>query len=171
MKHLDEWELDQQARLRYSLIGHGSLVMIVGLIAGIILVFSMVEGIRLWPFIDMDMAIPGSPRGWQAAHVGGMMNGLMMILMAMCVARLRVSAGQMRYIFWAFVVTGWANTIFYWCGNLSMNRALSVVGNRFGEGDIFGAIGYLAAAPAIVLIILGFWVIMKSSFSNARNAA
>jgi len=49
----------------------------------------------------------------------------------------------MQYAAWRFIITGWANTVFYWAVNLSVNRGTSVGDTPYGKGDVFGAITYL----------------------------
>ena len=53
------------------------IVLLLGLVAGIMLIFSLLDAISLWPFPAWEVAIPGTSRGWQAAHVGGILNGVM----------------------------------------------------------------------------------------------
>lgn len=169
MNQPDTWEQEHLARLQSRLIGHGALVILVALAAGVMLGFSLVEGIRLWPFIDMSMEIPGSTRGWKSAHTGGIMNGVMIIVVAICLSRIRLTAKQVKWVYWLFVCTAWGNTIFYWLGNLSTNRGLSVGATRFGEGDLYGAIAYLIVSPVMVLTAIGCWMLMKAGFRDAKG--
>lgn len=169
MNKLDNWEQDNLARIQSLLIGHGALVILVALIAGVMLGFSLVEGIRLWPFMDISMEIPGSTRGWKTAHTGGLMNGIMIIVVALSLSRIHLSTKQMTWVYWLFVCTAWGNTIFYWFGNFAANRGLSVGATRFGEGDIYGAIAYLIVSPVMVLTIIGCWILMRAGFQGARN--
>ena len=67
-------------RLQRLVIGHGMLVLLVGLVAGVMLVFSMLEAVTLWPLPAWEVQVPGSTRGWSAAHVGGILNGVWCLL-------------------------------------------------------------------------------------------
>jgi len=169
MNTLEPWQVTQIKRIQASLIGHGILIILVALSAGIMLGFSLVEGIKLWPFVDISMEIPGSTRGWKAAHIGGLLNGIMMIAVALCLPKVRLVSKRLTFTYWAFVLTGWGNTIFYWAGNFSMNRGLSVGATRFGEGDIFGAVAYLVVSPVMLITIMGCWVLMRQSFNAAKK--
>ena len=170
MKNTDSGKQAHLAKIQASLIGHGALVILVALIAGVMLGFSLVEGIRLWPILDISMAIPGSDHGWKVAHSGGIMNGILVIVVAISLSRITLSNTQLSWIYWLFVCTAWGNTIFYWFGNFSMNRGLSVVANRFGEGDIYGAIAYIVVAPVMVLTIIGCAMLIKAGFKGAQKA-
>ena len=52
------------------------------------------------------------------------------------------------------VYTGWGNTIFFHCANLSSNRGLSAGATRLGEPDVLGAIGYIIGGSTIPFTII-----------------
>ncbi len=170
MSHLENWEINQLKRIQGALIGHGALILFIGLVAGILLTFAMLNGIKIWPILDIPAQIPGSIHGWKAAHVGGMMNGIMMIVVAMCLSKLTMSPGKLRFIFWSFVLTGWGNTLFYWFGNLSMNRGLSVAATPYGEGDVYGTIAFVSAGSVMLLTLIASLMLMQAGFKAARNS-
>ena len=64
-------------KLEYLVIANGMAVLFIGLIAGIMLVFSLLGVVTLWPLPVWDVQVPGTTRGWSAAHVGGILNGVM----------------------------------------------------------------------------------------------
>lgn len=169
MSQLETWEVNQLKRIQGAIIGHGALVLFIGLVAGVMLTFAMLNGIKIWPVLDIPANIPGSIQGWKAAHVGGMMNGIMLIVIALCLSKLSISSGKLRFLFWAFVLTGWGNTLFYWFGNLSMNRGLSVVASPYGEGDIYGAISFFSGGSVMLLTLIASLMIMQAGFKAARN--
>ena len=67
----------ENQRLAFLTIFTGLLVIFVGLVAGLGLTFSLLEAVALWPLPAWEVSLPGSVRGWQAAHVGGILNGVM----------------------------------------------------------------------------------------------
>ena len=169
MNTLDTWEIEHQGTIQAKLIGHGALVILIALIAGMMLGFSLVEGIRLWPFIDLSAEIPGSTRGWRMAHTGGIMNGVLVIAIALTLCRLKLTIKQLKWVYWLFTCTAWGNTIFYWLGNFASNRGLSVGATKFGEGDLLGALAYLIVSPVMLLTIAGCWIIMRAAFQQANS--
>jgi len=76
-------------RLQHQVIGHGMLVLFVGLLAGVMLTFSLLGAVALWPFPTWEVAIPGSTRGWVSAHVGGILNGVMIAGLALLMGKLK----------------------------------------------------------------------------------
>jgi styrene-oxide isomerase len=169
MSELEGWEVNQLKRLQGSIIAHGALMLFVGLVAGVMLTFAMLQGVKIWPILDIPMDIPGSILGWKAAHVGGMMNGIMLMVVALCLSKVILSAASSRFMFYALVLTGWGNTIFYWFGNFSMNKGLSVGATPYGEGDLYGAIAFISAGSVMILTFIASLMLVRAGFKIARQ--
>ncbi|TNE60140.1 MAG: hypothetical protein EP340_00495 [Alphaproteobacteria bacterium] len=143
-----------QHDLSRKIVRHSALVIGIALLAGFGLGWSLLP--ETAPFV-----VGGSTRGWVAAHVGGMLNGVMALVMALVLDRLDLSArlrvaGSLSLIF-----AIWANTIFYWAGNFAPNRGLSAGGNAFGEGTFLGFAAFLPAmlgAMVIFVTLYAIWV-------------
>ena len=161
---------DAPERLQHLVIGHGMLVLLIGLIAGIMLIFSLLGAVTLWPLPVWEVVVPGSTRGWSAAHVGGILNGVMIGGVALLMAKLQLTGRRAFWVGWGMIITGWANTVFYWAGNLSANRGLSVAGTPFGEGDIPGAIAFLGGGAGMVFTIVAVIILALAAFEAARGA-
>lgn len=159
---------EQSERLAYLLIANGMLVLLIGLVAGIMLIFSLLDAVTLWPFPAWEVNIPGSTRGWQAAHVGGILNGVMLSGVALLMLKLDLVNRDAFWVGWGMIITGWANTVFYWAGNLAPNRGLSVGTTPFGEGDLSGAIAFLAGGSAMVFTIIAVIILAVAGFRKAR---
>ena len=73
------------SRHQLLLLAHGGLVLVIGLLSGFGVMFRLLEEIAIWPLpLALETVIVGSVRGWQAAHVGGILNGVMIVAMAPC---------------------------------------------------------------------------------------
>ena len=156
-------------RLSNLVIGHGMLVLLIGLLAGFGLVFSLMEAVALWPLPAWEVSIPGTTRGWQAAHVGGILNGVMMAGVALLMTRLELSRTRALWVGWGMIVTSWGNTVFYLAGNLSQNRGLSMGDTPFGPADIWGALSFLGGASAMFLTIAAAVILALAAFERARG--
>ena len=166
-----ELEQTKTLRLTHLTICHGMLVLLIGLLAGIMLIFSLLEAVTLWPLPAWEVAIPGSTRGWQAAHVGGILNGVMIGVAALLVHHLGITGSRANWIGWGMIITGWANTIFYWAGNLSQNRGLSVGTTPFGEGDLAGALAFLGGGFGMLFTIIAVILLALSAYERFGDAA
>ena len=147
-------------RLYSLVIMNAMAVTFLGLLAGVFLVFSLLEAVTLWPLPVWEVQVPGSTRGWQAAHVGGILNGVMVAVVALVMRSLDMSGRSETWSAWGLIVTGWGNTLFYWAGNLSHNRGLSMTETPFGQGDVWGGLAYLGGGVAMfftfaVVILVG----------------
>lgn len=157
-----------QARTESLLIGHGIVVIVVALIAGLMLAFHLVGGIKLWPLLDIDMTFAGSERGWRGAHNGGLANGILLIIIALTLSKITLTVSQLRWVFWLFIGTAWGNTVFYWFGNFSSNRGLAATDTVLGEADLYGIIAYIVVAPAMFMTFAGCWILARQAFRGAR---
>ena len=155
-------------RLSYLVIANGMLVLLVGLLAGIMLIFSLLEAVTLWPLQVWEVSIPGSTRGWQAAHVGGILNGVMIGGAGLLMQKLALTGRRDLLVGLGMIITGWANTLFYWAGNFSANRGLSVGATPFGEGDLAGALAFLGGGAGMIFTFIAVAVLARSALDAAR---
>lgn len=156
-------------RRQGQMIFHGALVIAVGLVAGFGLLFELLGAVEIWPLPGMRADLPGTVRGWQAAHVGGILNGVMVLSAAACLQLLRLTERAARGIALALIFTGWANTVFYWFGNLAPNRGLSGGSNALGEGTLAGFIAYVPAALATVVTLAAMLALARSGWQLSHE--
>jgi len=159
----------ESERLAYLVIGHGMVVLLIGLLAGVLLIFSLLEAVTLWPLPAWEVDIPGTTRGWQAAHVGGILNGVLLCGCALLMLKLELIDKRAFWVGWGMVITGWANTVFYWAGNFSQNRGLSIAATPFGEGDIAGALACLGGGAGMVFTTIAVFILARAGFEKARS--
>ena len=156
-------------RLSYLAMANGMVVLLIGLVAGVMLIFSLLEAVTLWPLPAWEVTVPGTTRGWQAAHVGGILNGVMIAVAALMMQKLALSDRREFWVGWSLIITGWANTVFYWFGNFSQNRGLSVAETPFGPGDVSGAIAFLGGGSGMIFTFIAITILALASFEKARG--
>lgn len=150
----------QQKRL----VGHGAIVIFIALVAGFGLIMSLIGGFEIFPGHIISFDIPGDTGAWARAHVGGLMNGMLMIAVALLIWGMRLperSAGQLH---WMLVGTGYANTVFYWGGLLSPSQAVTLGDNRLGDSNIWGIMGFIPALVFAVVLMVAMVIIMRHAF-------
>jgi hypothetical protein len=126
------------------------------------------EAVTLWPLPVWKVQIPGSPRGWASAHVGGILNGVMICAIALIAARLAVTGRALAWVCYGMIATGWCNTVFYWAGNLAANRGLSVADTPHGKGDLWGAVAYLFGGGGMLFTLIAVAILARVAFARAR---
>ena len=157
------------SRHQSLLLAHGGFVLVIGLLSGFGLMFRLLEEIAIWPFpLSVETVIPGSVRGWQAAHVGGILNGLMVMAMAPCLPLVPLSETVRGRVVLGLIFTGWANTIFYQFGNLAPNRGLSGGDTILGEASLAGLVAYVPAAIATVVTTAAVLAIALAALRSSR---
>lgn len=166
---MDKDHNEEGRALRTRTIGHGLCVLFIGLLAGLPLAFALLEAVTLWPLPVWNVQIPGSSRGWASAHVGGILNGVMICVMALVASRLALTGRALAWVCYGMIVTGWCNTIFYWAGNFASNRGLSVADTPFGRGDVWGAVAYLFGGGGMVFTLIAVAILARTAFQRAKS--
>ncbi|KZX77023.1 hypothetical protein A3715_12050 [Oleiphilus sp. HI0009] len=155
--------------LQKRMVGHGAIIMLIGLIAGIGLVMKLIGGFEIFPNYIVQFELFGSDRGWARAHAGGLMNGLMIFVVALLLWGLNAPERLEKKLFWMIVGAGYGNTMFYWGGMLSASRALTFGDNRLGETNIWGILGLVPALVFSFVSLYSFYVLARHAFSEAKS--
>jgi styrene-oxide isomerase len=154
--------------LRRTMVGHGSLMIFMALVGGLGLWIFLLGGFEIIPGTIINIHLPGSEAGWQRAHTGPVMNGLMVIGIAFILPLLDFSTRAAKRLGWIILLDGWSNVGFYFFGNLSPNRGLAFGESRMGASDIFS---FLALAPAYLFGVLAMGALLVIGFAAIRQAA
>lgn len=166
MQHESSIDLSVVEQVQRSMIGHGVLIMLMALVAGLGLWMSLLGGFEIVPGYIFQFDLPGTPEGWARAHRGTPLNALMVIVVALAMPKVGLSAVSLKRIGWILIWTGWANTLFYFASNFSGNRGLSFGSNSFGAGDLAGAI---ALAPAYLFGVLSMGALFYLGWAALRK--
>jgi hypothetical protein len=156
--------------MKYSyrpMIGHGLLIIFMSMCLGIGLLISLVGGMELIPGQIIEFAIPGDAGAWARAHVGGMMNGMLIVISALTASYLSADAAFSKRLCWMLVGTGYANFVFYIAALLADNRALTFGDNHFGESNIAAILGLLPALVFVIVSLIAVWGLMRLAFKPA----
>ena len=161
---------DMADRGRLKLFKHGSIIAIIGLLSGFGLVFVILDSYTVWPVtLPIDGGVPGSERGWRVAHVAGVMNGLLIMITGLMLPHTQATLRAQRWIVGSMIYTGWGNTVFFHCANLSSNRGLSAAATKYGEADLAGTVGYLIGASTIPFTILALALICLAASKRLQQ--
>ena len=156
-------------RLQSLMIANAGLVLLLGMLAGLPFAFNLIGKIELWPVpFSLNVQIPGTERGWRAAHIGNIMNGTMLLAVAAVFHRLTLSPGARRAVAWGLIATVWGNAVFYVVAAcMTEGRGLTFGANRFGGGDWANSIGFLAAMAAVGAVITALVQVVRGAFASA----
>lgn len=151
------------------MVGHGSVVMLIGLLAGFGLGASIIGGFEIFPGEIIGFDLPSDSSAWARAHVGGLTNGLMVLVGAALLYALRAPEKLSRRLFWMLVGAGYANSIFYWAALFAPNRAVSFGDNPEGETNVAAVIGFLPAFIFAAVTMVAFSMLASYAFKSARS--
>lgn len=152
-------------RLQQIMLANGLLVILVAMLAGFMLMFSLLGGLEVWPQNILPIPVYGTSDGWIRAHSGGTMNGLLVIVIALSLPKLSLSPLLQKLTAYGFIYVAWSFTVFYWLGNAAGNRALTFGDNPLGDSDIFGILGFLPGLPSVVIVVVLLAVAAKGVLS------
>jgi hypothetical protein len=139
------------ASIQRRMVGHGGLMLLIAMLAGVGLLISLLGGLELMPGQILPILTAGDSQTWVRIHIGGMLNAFLVFLVALLLPVLAFSEKASRRIGWAFIGTGWANTLFYWAALFASNRALTFGPNRFGPANLASVVGLL---PALIFVVI-----------------
>jgi len=134
-----------EKKLRASLIFHGAIVIILGLLAG-------------FPYaLVLQGQMAGEPRAWSMAHLEGVLNGLLCLGAAGAFGKLALSAGQMRTMTWSFILMAYGNVVAAVIGAVTGQRGL-----EFG-GPTSNLIVFMLFMIAVVLVLIALGLLAYGS--------
>ncbi len=125
------------ARARRSLVLHGVIVIVLGLLAGFPFAF----------VISGDLA--GEVRAWRMAHLEGVLNGLLMLGVGAAGSLLLLSALQSRVVEISLLVAGYGNVVASILGASCGVRGLTL------EGPAANLVVFLLFTAAILGVFVG----------------
>jgi hypothetical protein len=90
------------------LIVQGGYVMLLGFAAGFGFVFYLIGSVELWPIPGkIALQLPGSDKAWRMSHMEGVLNGLMLWLVAALLPAMALPVATARRIARMLVLTAW----------------------------------------------------------------
>jgi hypothetical protein len=131
------------------LVAHAAVILLIAMLAGVGLLMCVLGGVELWPGHILPVTMPSTPAGWVRTHVGGMLNAILMMVVALLMPGLGFADKPARRVANFLIGTGWANTLFYWAAMWAPNRALTFGDNRLGASNAWSVIGL---APALLFV-------------------
>jgi len=150
--------------LQRRMIGHGMLILLIGLLAGVGLLISLIGGLETLPGKLIALQLPGNSEGWIRFHLGQMLNAFLIVLVALSLPVLGFEPRSASRIGGWTVGVGWANTLFYAAALFAPNRALTFGDNRLGEANLASVIGLLPALVFAVVSIVVVIVLARRAF-------
>lgn len=140
------------------LIGHGAIVFILGLAAGVPFLWALDAVAAGGRAVEAEAL-----RAWRMAHLEGTLNGMMMIAVAAAAKQLTLSDGRSSIITWGLIATGWGNILASFVSGMTGGRGLAFTGIDWNT------LTFTLFSIAIVGVIAAFVVLALAAFSQPRH--
>jgi hypothetical protein len=144
--------------IQRRMVGHASVILLIGMLAGIGLLVSLLGGLEIWPGFILPLQLPGSSDAWVRTHIGGMLNAFMIMLVALVLPIVDFEEANAYRMSWMLIGTGWANTLFYWAAIFAPNRALTFGDNAFGPANLASILGL---APSLLFAVISIIAVVQ----------
>lgn len=152
-------------RCQRLLVGNGALVLLIGFAIGFGFLFFLTGEIALWPIPGrIDYQMPGTYDAWRMAHMEGVINGLVLWLVALVLPLVPTSDLLRGRLTWGAIISAWTLVV------------ASAIDPLFPEarglhmgGSVFNAIAFLLFYVGIVAVIWMVATIAVKSFAGARE--
>lgn len=141
-------------RLQQVMIGNGLLVVLAAMFAGFMLMFRLLGGIEVWPGHIVPLPIYGTSEGWVRAHTGGALNGVLLVVVALALPKLRLTPLMQKLTAYGFIYVAWSFTLFYWLGNAAGNRGLTLGDSPLGKSDLISLVAFLPGLPSVFIVVI-----------------
>lgn len=148
------------------MIGNGLLVILAAMFAGFMLMFKLLGGVEIWPGQILPLPIYGTSEGWVRAHTGGALNGVLVVIVALAMPKLRLSPLMQKLTAYGFIYVAWSFTLFYWVGNAAGNRGLTMGDSPLGKTDLTSVIAFLPGLPSVFIVVILLFIAAKSALSS-----
>jgi len=133
------------------MIFHGAVVILLGLVAG-------------FPYaLVVTGSLAGSERAWRMAHLEGVLNGLLVIVVAAVWDRLALDGWKRDVLAWSLVLMAYGNVV------------ASVIGATFAVrglepgGSPSNTLVYLLFMMAVVGIVVGIGLVAEGAWKRRRS--
>ena len=157
-------------RQRTLLVLNGIAVLGAGIfLAGWLYFFMVLEGVRLFPFIELIQAdVPGDRRAWNMAHLEGITNGLLLMTTAMIAPYIRLNLRLTKVLFWTSLIYAWMFTLPAIANALFETRGLAYGGGPF-EGGLANDLIFLSGWPPFVSVHIAFALLAYGVWQHYKS--
>lgn len=150
----------QRATMTFS----GFLVILMGSMAGFAWILAIGENLELWPLPPIELAVPDEKELWRNAHMGPIIHGMLVILIAAVASLLKLTSKEAKVMVIAAIIENWGNVFGFQSAPFTSNRGFNPEGsfiNIFSYSTFYIAI--VAALVILYLAAIGSYRTMKSS--------
>ena len=126
------------------MIFHAGIVILIGSFAGFAWIIALGEYLQLWPLPPIEISVPDEKELWRNAHLGPIVHGMLVILVAAIVPLLRLTRREAKILVIAGLVEVWGNALGFSAAPYTTNRGLTP------DGLFINLFAYFTFYPAVL---------------------
>jgi len=164
MSNNDQKYLGVSNQQRAKMIFHSAIVILIGSFAGFAWLIALGGYLQLWPLPPIEISLPDQKELWRNAHLGPIMHGMLVILVAAIAPLLKLTKREAKVLMIAGLIEVWGNALGFSSAPYTTNRGLTP------EGPFINLFAYFTFYPAVIgalilvaLVILGSYRSMQLS--------
>lgn len=157
-------------RIQHRAFIHALYSLLLGLLGGVLLIYSALDEIAIWPFGNWIWTLPGETSLWRALHVGPLLNGVMAIALVYLCSSFRLSAKACRHVSISTIVMVWGNGLFYLFRIWGNTRGLAIESQQFGIANWADVAAMIAASLAMITTFYAVFLLLIGAYKNLGEA-
>ncbi len=156
-------------RRRALLVLNGMGLLVSAALSGWLYFFQILGEIDLWPLVrHVEAEIPGETRAWNMAHLEGITNGLILLVLAAVAPFIRLSDRNQSLLFYSSLTFAWLFTVPAIANAWFGTRGLAMGGGRFGE-SLANDVIFLFGWPAMIGVHIAFALMIWGAWSHFKT--
>ena len=156
-------------RQRSLLVINGAGLLVTGILIGWAYFILMLEGIRLFPFIEfIPMDMPGDRRAWNMAHMEAITNGTLLLVTGAIAPYIKLSKRLCSVLFWTSLTYAWLFTLPAAANAIFETRGLAFGGGPF-EGSLANNVIFLFGWPSFFCVHIALPLMLYGAFQHLRT--
>ncbi len=148
---------------RATMSFHSFVVILIGSTAGFAWLIALGGYLHLWPLPPIEISVPDQKELWRNAHVGPIVHGMLVVLVAEISPLLTLTKKEARILVIAGLVEVWGNALGFSTAPYTTNRGLTPDGSFINYFAYFTF--YPAVVAALIVVILG----VVGSYRTMKN--
>ncbi|MEM7101394.1 MAG: hypothetical protein AAF541_24300 [Pseudomonadota bacterium] len=154
---------------RSLLVLNGIGLLISSAVSGWLHFFQLLGEIDLWPFINhVEATVPGEARAWVMAHLEGITNGLLLMVIALIAGYLKLTPRQFKWLVYCSITFGWLFTLPAIANAWFGTRGLAFGGGPWGP-SLANDIIFLSGWPAMIGVHIAFALLIFGAWRHYRS--
>ena len=154
------------------LVLNGVGLLLSAVLSGWLHFFQLLGEIDLWPFVNhVPVEVPGEDRAWIMAHLEGLLNGFLLMLIALSSSYYQLSARLQTVLVYCAITFGWLFTLPAIANAWFGTRGLAMDGGPWpaSQDSLANNLIFLSGWPAMIAVHIAFALMIWGAWQHYRS--